>query len=124
MSENQIQTKQRASPVEPRDTASWLGEPGIANQKTPVGMPWESDHPVNLRLTIPFFKRRCYITLVAGTERRSPERLAAERLNHPIRTKGNLAFLLAAGTIVGAALFTIVQLVGNWVLAQTGWVQL
>ena len=124
MSESQAQTKQRTSTVEPCEPVGCLGEPGIANRKSPGGTPWESDHPVNLRLTIPLFKRRYYIALVAGTERRSIERRAEERRKHPIATTANIAFLFAAGTVVGVALLTLVQLVGHWVLMQTGWVQL
>ena len=124
MSESQAQTKQRTSPVAPRDTADWLGEFGIANRKTPGGSPWENHHAINLRLSIPLISKRYYLTIVGGEERRGPERLAAERRKHPLQTKGNVACFFVAGTIVGIGLFTIVQLVGNWVLAQTGWIKL
>ncbi len=79
------------------------------------------DHPVNIRLSIPLLSTRY---LIMGRERRSPQRRAAERQKHPLQTKGNVACLFVAGTIVGIGLFTIVQLVGNWVLAQTGWIKL
>ncbi len=124
MPEIQTLTEQYPRAVAPQETSAVVGEPGIANRKSPGGTPWESDHPVNLRLTIPLFKRRYYIALVAGTERRSIERRAEGRRKHPIATTGNIAFLFAAGTVVGVALLTLVQLVGHWVLMQTGWVQL
>ena len=124
MAQGQAQTKQLPDAVEPPVPVNRCGEPGIAGRRTSGAVPWESNHPVNLRLSIPLLPKRYYLTIVAGKERRGPERLAAERLNHPIRTKGNIVGLLVAGTVVGMALFTIVQLVGNWVLAQTGRVQL
>ena len=85
---------------------------------------WSDDHPVNLRLSIPLLSTRYHATLIMGREQRSPQRRAAERQKHPLQTKGNVACLFVAGTIVGIGLFTIVQLVGNWVLAQTGWIKL
>ena len=83
---------------------------------------WSSDHPVNIRLRIPLLFSRFYVTLMMGRERRSPQRRARDAMQHPLQTKGNVTFLLVAGTIVGIALFTIVQAVGVWVLSQTGWV--
>ena len=83
---------------------------------------WANNHPVNIRLSIPLLSNRFYVTLIMGRERRSPQRRAAEREKHPLQTKGNVACLFVAGTIVGLGLFTIVQLVGNWVLTQTGWI--
>ena len=124
MAESQAKTRERTSTAELHDSLGSLGEPGIAKRKTPGGVPWDGDHPINLRLSIPLPFKRYYVTLVAGEERRSPERRAEERQKHPIRTTGNLAVLLAAGTVVGISLATLVQVVGHWVLMQTGWVQL
>ncbi len=83
---------------------------------------WSSDHPVNIRFSIPLPFSRFYVTLVMGRERRNPQRRVRDSTQHPLRTNGNVTFLLVAGTIVGIALFTIVQVVGVWVLSQTGWV--
>ncbi len=124
MAESQAKTRERTSTAELLDSLGSLGEPGIANRKTPGGVPWDGDHPINLRLSIPLPFKRYYVTLVAGEERRSPERRAEERRKHPIKTTGNLAVLMAAGTVVGISLATLVQVVGLWVLMQTGWVQL
>lgn len=107
MVDSQAQTKQRASTVQPRET---LGEPGIANREIPSGAPWESDHPINLRLTVPLLFKRYYVTIVAGEERRSPERRVEERQKHPIRTTGNVIVLFATGTALGLAIFGAIQL--------------
>ena len=36
---------------------------------------------------------------------------------------GLIAALVGGSTVVGISLFTLVQVVGHWVLMQTGWVQ-
>ncbi len=84
----------------------------VASRRADPGeQPWSSRHPVNVRLTIPLpFLGRCYLTVVAGRERRSPERLAVERRKHPLRTAGNVIFAFAVGSVIGLALLTAVQL--------------
>ncbi|SEH27588.1 hypothetical protein [Magnetospirillum fulvum] len=54
-------------------------------------------HPINIRLSFPFFGGRHFITIVGGHERRAPERVKRERSRHPIRTVGNLLFMLGVG---------------------------
>lgn len=51
-------------------------------------------HPVDLRMTIPLLWKRFYVVLVAGPERRSKQRLKAERSRNPIWTLGNVGFVL------------------------------
>ncbi len=70
---------------------------------------WSSAHPVNLRLSLPHFFGRYYLTVVAGRERRSVARLAEERRKHPLATAGNLLFLAASGTLAGLALLFVIQ---------------
>ncbi len=64
---------------------------------------WQAAHapswrryPVNIRLNMPFFGTRYFLTLVAGADRRNAERRLRERRLHPLRTVGNLVFVLAA----------------------------
>ena len=83
---------------------------------------WNNDHPVNLRLRIPLPSSRFCVTTVKGRERRSAQRRAEERENHPIETTGNVALRFVAGTTVGIGLFTVVQRIGNWALAQIRWI--
>ncbi|CCG41628.1 hypothetical protein [Magnetospirillum molischianum] len=54
-------------------------------------------YPINIRLSFSFFGRRHFITIVGGNERRSPERIHREQSRHPIRTAGNLLFMLGVG---------------------------
>jgi hypothetical protein len=120
MSESQTRTEQRASAVKPQETPAVVGEPGITERESLSNPPWEGNHPVNLRLTLPFFKMRCYVTLVAGTEKRSPKRLVEERRKHPIATTGNIMILAIFGIITGLAFLTAFQMASAYMLQQTG----
>ncbi len=63
--------------------------------------------PVNIRMHLPFFKRRYYVTLVAGEEKRSFERRAHERHRYPVRTIANVFFFIGICT-----LFYLVSILG------------
>ena len=56
---------------------------------------------VNLRLSVPSLSGRLYVNILAGREKRSENRLAEERVEHPLRTTGNTIFLFAIGAICG-----------------------
>ncbi len=65
-------------------------------------------HPVNIRLTFSFFGRRHFVTIVAGSERRGPDRIKRERKVHPLHTVGNVLFMLGlAGVFYLLAVFGI-----------------
>jgi hypothetical protein len=120
MSESQIPTKERLSAVELQDASDSLGEPGIANRKTSSAVPWESDHPVNLRLSIPLLFKSYYVTIVVGGERRCPDRLTAERQKHPVVTRGNLFFFALVGTVIGLAGLALIQFATMSLFEQAG----
>ncbi len=120
MSESQIPTEERLSAVEPQGASGSLGEPGIANRKTSGAVPWESDHPINLRLSIPLLFKRYYVTIVVGEERRRPKRLSAERRKHPVVTRGNLFFFALVGTVMGLAGLALIQFATMYLLDQSG----
>jgi hypothetical protein len=120
MSESQIPTKERLSAVELQDASDSLGEPGITNRKTPSAVPWECDHPINLRLSIPLPFKRYYVTIVIGEERRRAERLSAERRKHPLVTRGNLFFFALVGTVIGLACLALIQFATRYFFDQTG----
>lgn len=110
MPENSLLTEDREDSRLPRDKLSNVGEPEIRNRRTPGSALWEGDHPINLRLSIPLLFKRYYVTIVAGEERRSPERRLAERQKHPIKTTGNVIALFISGIIVGLAALGALQL--------------
>ena len=120
MVEGQAQTKQRTGTVEQREPVGSLGEPGIANRKTSSAVPWESDHPINLRLTIPLLSKRYYLTIVAGEEHRGSDRLSAERRKHPVVTRGNLFFFALVGTVIGLAGLALIQFATMYLFEQSG----
>jgi hypothetical protein len=73
-----------------------------------AGREWSSDHPLNIRVSIPLGVGRYYITLVAGKERRARARIALDRHQHPLDTPGNvlfLAFVTIIATVGSATLF-------------------
>lgn len=73
-----------------------------------AGREWSSDHPLNIRVSIPLGVGRYYVTLVAGKERRARARLAMDRRQNPLDTPGNvlfLAFVTIIATVGSATLF-------------------
>lgn len=54
-------------------------------------------HPINIRISFPFFSGRYFVTVVGGQEKRSGERVLRERHVFPLRTAGNILFLLGVG---------------------------
>ncbi len=91
-----------------------------STRKAPGGEPWGNDHPVNIRLSIPLLFTRYYVTILAGKERRSGERVASERKTHPQMKLGNLVFMAACGTICGIAALSMFQLATAYVLLRSG----
>ncbi len=68
-------------------------------------------HLIDIRFSLPLVLSRYYVTIVAGRERRSGARRSQDRDRHPLRTAGNLAFLL----------IVVVTLYGSAVLAALVW---
>lgn len=62
-------------------------------------------HPVNIRLSFPIIGGHFFVTVVGGPEKRAVERRDRERRMFPLRTMGNILFLLGVG---GAFYFTAV----------------
>ena len=102
----------------PYESTGSLDEPRIEGRRASGAVSWDNTHPVNLRLSIPVFFQRYYFTLAAGKERRSPERLAAERQKHPIKTTGNVICLFAMGSLLGLAGFGAIQWVAVYMMGQ------
>ena len=65
-------------------------------------------HPINIRLSIPTFQGRVFLTVVGGTEKRSTQRIESEKQVHPLKTAGNFLFLVGiAGTFYMVAVLVI-----------------
>ena len=70
-------------------------------------------HPINIRLSFPILGQRYFVTVVGGIERRSGERLYRERRMFPLRTAGNILFLLGIGCT-----FTLASVLGLVLLSK------
>jgi hypothetical protein len=82
------------------DTLEEPVEPKTSATTTDGSREWSGDHGINIRLTIPLIVTKYYLTIVAGKERRGPERQAEERKKHPIWTIGNTVFLAILGVYI------------------------
>ncbi len=89
-------------------------------RQSPGGEPWGNDAPVDIRLSIPLLFGRYYVTIVAGKEHRSGERLASERKKHPLMKLGNLVIMAACGTIFGLAALSMFQFATACALLRSG----
>ena len=98
--------------------------PAASKRESPGGEPWGNDHAVNIRLSIPLFFTRWYLTIVAGKERRNRERRTQERRKHPVTRFGNLVFAAGCGLVFGLAALSVFQLAAAHVLLRLGVMQL
>lgn len=88
------------------------------NKHRYAGHDWTSEHPLNIRMSIPLIFGRYYITVVAGKERRARARLAIDKRQHPLDTPSNVVFLFLIGMIATAGCVTV----GYMLLAHLmGW---
>jgi hypothetical protein len=69
--------------------------------------------PIDIRITVPFFWRRYFITLLAGPERRSPERLKSERAKHALWTFANVCFFVFLLVLFVPTFIGLVHIVAN-----------
>lgn len=60
---------------------------------------WVS-HPIDIRLSLPFIASRFYFTIVAGREKRRPDRRTEDRAAYPLMTIGNAFFGLGVTTLL------------------------
>jgi len=66
--------------------------------------------PVNIRMSVPLLRWRFYFAIQGGQERRGAERLAAERGYHPLRTPGNVLFIVGAAMVIYLAMLGLTVL--------------
>jgi len=68
-------------------------------------------HAINIRLSLPLFGHRMFLTIVGGADRRAPDRVRRESRFHPLRTAGNALFLISV-----AIAFYLVAILGIFAL--------
>jgi hypothetical protein len=71
-----------------------------------------ADHPVDIRLSLPVPFGRFYLAVLAGQERRSPERRDADRRRNLIQA-ANVLFVIAVGVLFFAGYRLIALLLGT-----------
>ena len=94
----------------PEDVASSFNlEQLQAMQSALQATQWRK-HPIDIRLSVPILWKTFYVVLVAGPERRSRQRLIAERSKNPIWTYSNMIFavmLVCVGMLASLGLFQL-----------------
>lgn len=71
--------------------------------------PWKH-HRGDVRLSLPFPKRRLYFVLLAGSDKRSDERRQAARAEHPLVTVGNIVFAVSVLSVLQLGLLGVLYL--------------
>lgn len=104
------------------ESASGSSADGISPEKAQVyaGREWTSDHPLNIRMSIPIGVGRYYVTLVAGKERRARARLAVDRRQNPLDKPANVVFLAFVTTIATAGSLTLLYFILAHVFGWSG----
>ncbi|MEH1912739.1 MAG: hypothetical protein V7L05_32550 [Nostoc sp.] len=64
-------------------------------------------HSLDIRVSVPIPSLRFYLVLLAGSERRSQQRLQNEKGKYPLLNTGNLIFLTGFLTVLLSCSFTI-----------------
>ncbi len=90
----------------PPDVAQSFAETQLAAIEHAIEARSRRRPPVDIRLSVPFIWRRFFFVLLAGSERRSPERLSRERVKHAFWTVANVC------TVVFLTLFLIPAVIG------------
>ena len=98
----------------PRDIIDALSEDQLVTLRQVITetRPWR-EHPVDVRASF----QRLFITLVAGTNRRSPDRREQDRKIHPFRTRTNMVYLGAAVAVMYAIAAAITLALAQVVVA-------
>ena len=98
----------------PRDIIDALSEDQLARLRRVITetRPWR-DHPVDIRASF----QHLFITLVAGTNRRSRDRREQDRKLHPLKTKTNMVYLGAAVAVMYAIAAAITLVLAQVVVA-------
>lgn len=81
-----------------------------ADQTRPAGRAWTGNHRIDLRVSIPLPTGRWYVTIVAGPERRSADRLRSEGQTHWLRQAVIYIMLMALLLWLAACVIAIVYL--------------
>jgi hypothetical protein len=91
----------------PGDVAATFSDSQLDAVKRAFGARTPGSHTVDLRFSLPLGRRRFYIVLLAGRERRSSRRLIWERAMRPLWTAANAVVMSLFALALCASLFTV-----------------
>ncbi|MEH2412291.1 hypothetical protein [Nostoc sp.] len=94
------------SKISPKIADSFTDEQLKAIQRG-FGSQAGSRHSLDIRVSVPIPGLRFYLVLLAGSERRSQQRLQNEKGRYPLFNAGNIIFLTGFLTILLSCSFTI-----------------
>ena len=109
-----------AAPTDERTREAHDAEPDAEGRHVYAGREWSSDHPLNVRISIPLGIGRYYVAFVAGKERRARARLALDRRQHPLDTPSNVVFLAFIAAIATAGSLTLLYLLLAHIFGWSG----
>lgn len=69
--------------------------------------------PVDIRISIPFLRRRYFVVVLAGSEQRSAERRKLDREKHKLWTPANVMALGFGLLFIVPALIGIIHMIGT-----------
>ena len=98
--------------IDPEIRGSLSSEQEAAIRAAAGRTPWQG-HLVDIRLSIPIPGLRCYLTMVAGQEKRSDARRRHDRALHPGTSLGNVAAFTGATVAIGVMAFGILSIVAG-----------
>ncbi len=92
----------------PADVADTFSDGQLDAIKLAFGARSWGSHAVDIRLSIPLITKQIYLVMLAGRERRTPQRSLLERALHPFSTLANFTFLTITGFgVLGASVFAL-----------------
>ncbi len=109
---SEVRAERLLGAIEPEIRASLSPEQEAAIRAA-VGTTRWSDHPVDLRLSLPMPGLHFYMALVGGRERRNGERRRHERRLHPLLSLGNVAVFALLTLVLGLGLIGAAALAGG-----------
>jgi hypothetical protein len=92
----------------PPEIAETFNDEQINAIRRAFGSRTSGSHPVDLRFSVPFFRRRSfYFVFLAGRERRSSRRRTWERRLRPLATIGNAVAMIFFGLLLLLAVISL-----------------
>lgn len=96
----------------PSDDAASFTESQVAALDRALETATSNRQPVDIRISIPFLRRRYFIVVLAGSEQRSAERRKLDREKHKLWTPANVLALGFGLLFAIPALIGIVHMIG------------